>query len=202
MSKIDNRCVVQLYGYTHAFHRLNFTEYWMYNFEIRVGDSEELGNNDVCHKQLDFMDSLQANITCSCELYGDWVSLNSTDTASEDEILAFLEVRVFGRGKDGYKCKRTEHKSTTTQYFVGCMSGGVFDITTLLCIDEGVPVAYMPARLGPSRHFLCGLVRNECWKKSNNSINPRCWWRHFTCLKTTWNKYTFHTHEKYLAWWR
>ena len=73
----------------------------MYNFEIRVGQNEELGNNDVCHKQLDFMDSLQANITCPRELYGDWVSINSTDTESEDEILSFIEVRVFGRGKAG-----------------------------------------------------------------------------------------------------
>ena len=105
ISKIDNRCVVQLYGYTHAFHRLHFTEYWMYNFEIRVGESKELGHNDVCHKQLDFMDSLQANITCSRELYGDWVSINSTDTEYVAEILAFLEVRVFRRGKDGYKRK-------------------------------------------------------------------------------------------------
>ena len=80
----------------------------MYNFEIRVGESDEPGNNDVCHKQQDFMHSLQANITCSREIYGDWVSINSTDTESVDEILAFLEVRVFGRGKDGYKSKWTE----------------------------------------------------------------------------------------------
>ena len=108
ISKVDNRSVIQLYGYTHALNRLNFSEYWMYNFEIRVGENKELGSNDVCHKQLDYMDSLQANITCSRELYGDWVSINSTDTESVAEILAFREVRVFGRGTAGYKHKWTE----------------------------------------------------------------------------------------------
>ena len=49
----------------------------------------------------------------------------------------------------------------------------VLDIAILLCIDKRVPVAHRLAKLGPSRHFLYGLVRNECWKKSNNSINLR-----------------------------
>ena len=52
--------------------------------------------------------------------------------------------------------------------------GSVFDITTLLCIDKGVPVAHRPAKLklGPSRHYLCGLVRKECWKKSKIQSIP------------------------------
>ena len=76
---------------------LNFTGYLAYNFEIRVGGSEDLGNNDICHKQFYFMDSLNTTIKCSRPLLGNWVSINSTDTEFAYEYLGFREVRVFGR---------------------------------------------------------------------------------------------------------
>ena len=38
-------------------------------------------------------------------------------------------------------------------------------IVILLFIDKGVTVAHRPTKLSPSRHFRCGLVINECWKK-------------------------------------
>ena len=75
---------------------LYFADYWVHNFEIRVGKSGDLGDNEICHKQFDFMDSLQANITCSRDLYGDWVSVNSTATELASDVLALKEVRVFG----------------------------------------------------------------------------------------------------------
>ena len=67
----------------------------MHNVEIRVGNSDDLGDNEICHKQFDFMDSPQANITCSRDLYGDWVSGNSTATGLASDVLALKEVRVF-----------------------------------------------------------------------------------------------------------
>ena len=67
-----------------------------HNFEIRVGGSEDLGYNEICHKQFDFMDTLHTTINCSRPLFGDWVSINSTDTEVALEFLAFIEFRVFG----------------------------------------------------------------------------------------------------------
>ena len=69
----------------------------MHNFEIRVGGSEDRGNNEICHKQFDFMDSLNTTIRCSRPLFGNWISINSTDTEFALEYLGFKEVRVFGR---------------------------------------------------------------------------------------------------------
>ena len=73
-----------------------FTVYWLGNFEIRVGRSSNLGNNELCHKQLDPMDVAQANITCSRDVYGDWVSINKTRTQTTADNMALGEVRVFG----------------------------------------------------------------------------------------------------------
>ena len=74
-----------------------FTDYLVHNFEIRVGGSEDIGKNNICHEQFDFMDSPQTMIRCSRALYGDWVSINSTKTGFATEYLAFNEFRVFGR---------------------------------------------------------------------------------------------------------
>ena len=72
-----------------------------------------------------------------------------------------------------YHTRGRTHRSKTTQDFVGVMSGWVFGITILLYRDKGVPVAQRPTKRSPSRHFRCGLVRYECWKKSNISIDRR-----------------------------
>ena len=100
----ETRVIKQPYQYIYVIHGCIFAVCWMYNFEIRVGKSDELGNNDICHKQIDCMDSVQANITCSRELYGNWVSINSTLTESGVSRMAFTEVRVFGMSMD--VCKR------------------------------------------------------------------------------------------------
>ena len=42
------------------------------------------------------MDVIQANITCSRNIYGDWVSFNKTDTKTAADNMALREVRVFG----------------------------------------------------------------------------------------------------------
>ena len=73
---------------------------WRFDDNSRVGESDELENNGICHKQFGFMDFLQQNLLCSHELYGDWVSINRTDTPFANEHLVLVEVRVFGN-----KCK-------------------------------------------------------------------------------------------------
>ena len=42
------------------------------------------------------MDRLRQILSCSNELYGDWVSINRTDTPFANEHLVLVEVRVFG----------------------------------------------------------------------------------------------------------
>ena len=94
--------------------------------------------------------------------------------------LGLLSVDSKTRQQDSH---HLTHTNTTSRDFVGVMSGWVFSIAILLCIDKGVPVAHRPTKLGPSRHFRCELARNECWKKPNISINRR---RHFFfVLETT-----------------
>ena len=78
-----------------------FTGIWVHNFEIRVGESSELENNDICYKQFDYFDDVQTNVSCSHELYGDLVSINSTYTLGVKEYLALREVRVFGSKNKG-----------------------------------------------------------------------------------------------------
>ena len=74
-----------------------FTGYWVENFEIRVGESDDIGSNEICHKQLNIMDFVQENITCSRQIYGDWVSINKTHNGVYDqEFITLPEVRVFG----------------------------------------------------------------------------------------------------------
>ena len=53
-----------------------------------------------------------------------------------------------------------------------CDEWCAFGIAILLYIyiDKGVQVAHRPTKRSPSRHLRCGLVRKECWKKSNISI--------------------------------
>ena len=82
--------------YTQNCHDINFTDWWLYNFEIRVGGSEELGDNDICHKQFEVVDSVLTNITCSPELYGDWVSINKTEILPAKAALALIEIQIFG----------------------------------------------------------------------------------------------------------
>ena len=57
--------------------------------------------------------------------------------------------------------------------FRRCDEWCAFGIAILLYIDKGVPVAHRPIKRSPSRHFRRGLIRNECWKTSNISIDRR-----------------------------
>ena len=73
-----------------------FTDYWLENFEIRVGESDVIGNNDICYKQLVKLDIAQTNLTCSRALYGNWVSVNQSGADPGEEDLVLAEIRVFG----------------------------------------------------------------------------------------------------------
>ena len=50
---------------------------------------------------------------------------------------------------------------------------GIWHCHPIIYRYKGVPDAHRSTRLGPSRHYRCWLVRNECWKKTNISINCR-----------------------------
>ena len=86
-------------GYNYIYMWMQFTGvyWWVENFEIRVGENADIGSNEICHKQLDATDSIKANITCSREFYGDFVSINKTALAGgRVEYLILAEVQVFG----------------------------------------------------------------------------------------------------------
>ena len=73
----------------------NFADYNL-NFEIRVGeDGGEIGNNKICFKQHGLLGSASANFTCSPVPFGDWVSINKSDTSHGDKRLILYEVQVF-----------------------------------------------------------------------------------------------------------
>ena len=57
-----------------------------YNFDIRVGEHEELGNNGICFAHFNFRYSGAAN---------DWISINKSSSNTLDDNLIFQEVRVF-----------------------------------------------------------------------------------------------------------
>ena len=64
-------------------------------FEIRVGvDSEDLGNNPVCHKQLSSV-PVSVTFACTVALYGNWVSVNKSSMDNTD-LLQLREVRAYG----------------------------------------------------------------------------------------------------------
>ena len=72
--------------------------YRLRNFEVRVGqDGSDIGNNAVCYKQLvSIPDGTTTDFQCFHPLDGNWVSMNKTDMAYEDNPLQLREVRVFG----------------------------------------------------------------------------------------------------------
>ena len=66
------------------------------NFEIRVGNDEQIGNNAICYKQLEQMASgVTKKFPCSSEILGHWVSLNKTGSGMMGP-LHIQEVRVYG----------------------------------------------------------------------------------------------------------
>ena len=69
------------------------------NFEIRVGlDGIDLGNNAICHKQLESMADGATKVFKCCEgLNGTWVSVNKTATMADHVFLQLMEVRVYER---------------------------------------------------------------------------------------------------------
>ena len=94
------------YGHNRPWYNLFLFEFigWIYfftafklsNFEIRVGLSDEPADNGICHKQFDVMEPLVQNITCSRELYGNWVSINKTHSGDGVASIVLMEVRVYG----------------------------------------------------------------------------------------------------------
>ena len=66
-----------------------------YNFAIRVGeDGDEIGNNKICTKLLDYIESPTANFTCSPALFGDWISINKSNTDNTTQLLLLYEVYI------------------------------------------------------------------------------------------------------------
>ena len=67
------------------------------NFEIRVGlDDTDLGNNAICHKQLEAIpDGATVKFTCKEPLYGSCISVNKTTSLTFHENLQLKEVRVY-----------------------------------------------------------------------------------------------------------
>ena len=56
-------------------------------------DSEDLGNNPVCHKQESSVpESATEAFACTEELYGNWVSINKS-SMDETDLLQLREVR-------------------------------------------------------------------------------------------------------------
>ena len=80
---------------------MSFIDYWVRDFEIRVGKSSDFGDNEICYKRSNYFDEYQVNVTCPHALYGDWVSINRTIAPGLNEYMALGEVRVFGRTYDG-----------------------------------------------------------------------------------------------------
>ena len=75
----------------------DFTEY-TFNFEIRVGeDGDDIGNNEICHKQINKVRERFTTIICSTEIFGDWVSINKTSDVPDLEFLALYEIKVYGK---------------------------------------------------------------------------------------------------------
>ena len=68
---------------------------YSFNFEIRVGEDEEIGNNPICFKQIPRMSIRLTNFTCSPNLFGDWVSINKSSNDPGNKNLLLREVRVF-----------------------------------------------------------------------------------------------------------
>ena len=68
------------------------------NFDIRVGtDSADIGNNALCYHQTFSMGNAETtNFSCHHELFGNWISVNKSDTNVDFQYLHFLEIRVFG----------------------------------------------------------------------------------------------------------
>ena len=67
------------------------------NFEIRVGNDEDLVNNGICYKQMESVgDGLTEIFPCHETIYGSWVNVNKSYTGEENsEHLQLREVRVF-----------------------------------------------------------------------------------------------------------
>ena len=85
------------FSHTRAEIKYTFVGNRLRNFEIRVGnDGVEIGNNAICHKQLDSVESgVTKNFTCYPSRFGRWISVNKSETSHGMYALHFHEVRVY-----------------------------------------------------------------------------------------------------------
>ena len=67
-----------------------------YNFEIRVGrDGVDIGQNQLCYKQVPLMAVGEASFPCLQNIFGEWISFNKSTTDSSPENLVIQEMHVF-----------------------------------------------------------------------------------------------------------
>ena len=97
------------------YHLYLISGYRLRNFEIRVGhDATDLGNNAICYNQTESMiNAATVRFQCREELSGSWVSVNKSDSGSNNEYLQLMEVRVF----DGKLWYHMYYISRTVQAF-------------------------------------------------------------------------------------
>ena len=90
-------------------------------FDIRVGiDSTDIGNNALCYHQTTSMGSGETkNFSCHHELFGNWISINKSDTHASYQNLHFVEIRVFGsKLKLNFQnLPRTPHMKTSVHVY-------------------------------------------------------------------------------------
>ena len=71
---------------------------YAFNFEIRVGeDGNDIGKNEICHKQIVKVSTRVTSFTCPPTIFGDWVSVNKSSNDPDNELLLLYEVKVFGK---------------------------------------------------------------------------------------------------------
>ena len=77
---------------TLPISRISSSKFW-----VRVGnDGQEIGNNAICYKQLESVESgIAKNFTCSPPIFGNWISVNKSTNDAAASPLHFHEIRVF-----------------------------------------------------------------------------------------------------------
>ena len=86
-----------LYSIRKNVSHVDISGWRLQDFEIRVGlDDTDLGNNEICYKQLEAMpEGGTIKFKCQELLYGSWISVNKTTIVSNHEYLQLKEVRVY-----------------------------------------------------------------------------------------------------------
>ena len=128
------------------------------NFEIRVGQNAvDLGRNAICYKQVPTMaDGATQNFICMQERYGNWVSVNKSDTTSNYVHLQLRELRVFG-----YRGKRC-----TMLYYMDCWFNLIHWDQGWGLLSQFPPFRYFPNFSALSKQTLAFEYHVYIWQVS------------------------------------